>query len=118
MSWNVSAGVAGESTMKNLNCLQAADPNDELVKEIKADLSVASSVLEMTKDYMTLLQGSLDNDAPPLRKMAKLFALGATFDSLDGHYYGVAPGLRTGDLRGAAAESGNLLWFIWGSVIV
>jgi hypothetical protein len=118
MSWNVSGGAAGEKTLTTLTCLDEADPNDELVKEIKADLAVASSILEMMKDYMALLQGNLDNNAPPFLKMAKLFDLGKTFDSLDGHYYGVAPGLRTGDLHGVAAEFGNLLGLIWGSVIV
>jgi hypothetical protein len=119
MSFNVSAGVAGEnSTLTTLTCLERADPNDELVKDIKADLGAASSILEMMKDYMALLQGNLDNNAPPFRKMAKLFELGKTFETLDGHYYGVAPGLRTGDLQGVAAEFGNLLGFIWGSVIV
>jgi hypothetical protein len=119
MSFDVSAGMEGEdTTLTTLTCLEGADANDELVKEIKADLGVASSILEMIKDYMTLLQANLDNNAPPFRKMAKLFELGKTFDALDGHYYGVAPGLRTGDLSGVAAEFGNLLGFIWGSVIV
>lgn len=119
MSWNASAGAAGENTtLKTLTCLNAADPNDELVKDLKADLAVASSVLEMMKDYMALLQGNFNNDAPPFRKMAKLFDLGSAFDSLDGHYYGVAPGLRTGDLHGVAAEFGNLLGFVWSSIIV
>jgi hypothetical protein len=119
MSWNASAGATGEdTTLKTLTCLPNADPNDELVKEIKADLAVAASVLEMMKDYMALLRENFNNDAPPFRKLAKLFDLGTTFDSLDGHYYGVCPGLRTGDLQGVAAEFGNLLGFIWSSAIV
>jgi hypothetical protein len=119
MSFNVSAGVKGENTtLTTLTCLNEADPNDELVKEIRTDLAVASSILEMIRDYMALLESNLDNNAPPFRKMAKLFELGKTFDSLDGHYYGVAPGLRTGDLHGIAAEYGNLLGYIWGSAIV
>jgi hypothetical protein len=65
----------------------------------------------MIKDYMALLQNNFNNDAPPFRKLAKLFDLGETFDSLDGHYYGVCPGLRTGDLHGAAADSATS----WGS---
>src|SRR5438552_8599684 len=119
MSLNVSAGMAGEdTTLKTLTCLNNADPNDELVRDIQTDLSVASSILEMIKDYMALLQDNFNNDAPPFRKLAKLFELGETFDSLDGHYYGVCPGLRTGDLHGVAAEFGNLLGFIWSSAIV
>jgi hypothetical protein len=119
MSSNASTGAAGvDPRLTTLTCLQQADSNDELVKQIAADLSAASSILEMIKDYMTLLHGSADNNAPPLRKMAKLFELGNTFDSLDGHYYGIAPGLRTGDLHGAAAEFGNLVGFLWGEMIV
>ena len=39
MSWNAAAGAAGEdATLKTLTCLNGADPNDELVKEIKANL--------------------------------------------------------------------------------
>ena len=119
MPLDVSAGMAGEAdTLKTLTCLRGADSNDALVKEIEQDLSVASSVLEMMKDYMVLLHGNFNNDALPFQKLAKLFELGDIFDSLDGHYYGVAPGLRTGDLHGVAAEVGNLLGVIWGSVIV
>src|SRR5215831_17119843 len=115
MSSNASAGSAAvDPRLTTLTCLGQADANDELTKQIAADLSAASSILEMIKDYMTLLHGSADNNAPPLRKMAKLFDLGSTFDSLDGHYYGIAPGLRTGDLHGAAAEFGNLIGFLWG----
>jgi hypothetical protein len=118
MSWNASAGMAGEANLKKLTCLEGADENDGLVNEVKGDLAAASTVLEMIKDYMALLQDNFNNDAPPFRKLAKLFDLGATFDTLDGHYYGVCPGLRTGDLHGAAAEFGNLLGFIWSSIIL
>ena len=58
MSFNVSAGMSGEdATLTTLTCLEGADANDELVKEIKADLAAASSILEMMKDYMTLHRG-------------------------------------------------------------
>lgn len=119
MSSNASAGAAGvDPRLTTLTCLGQARPGDPLVKEIAADLAVAPSILEMIRDYMTLLHDSVDNNAPPLQKMAKLFELGSTFDSLDGHYYGVAPGLRTGDLHGAAAEFGNLVGFLWSSMVV
>jgi hypothetical protein len=104
--------------LKTLDILEDFDPNNELVKEIKADLDGASSVLEIMKDYMVQLENNLDNNALPYRKMAKLFELGKTFDRLDGHYYGVCPGLRTGDLTGVAAEYGNLMGYIWSSIVV
>jgi hypothetical protein len=36
---------------------------------------------------------------------------------MPGHHYGIAPGLRTGDLKGVAADIGNFMGFVWGSVI-
>jgi hypothetical protein len=105
-------------TFTTLTCLEGVDPNDELVNEIKADLAGASSILEMMKDYIAQVEGNLDNNARPFKKMAKLFELGKTLDELSGHYYGIAPGLRTGDLHGIAAEYGNLLGYIWGSVVL
>lgn len=110
--------TVSRDTLTKLTCLDNADPNDELVKEIRADLAGASSILEMMKDYMVHLEGNLDNNAPPFRKMAKLFEVGKAFNELSGHYYGVAPGLRTGDLTGVAAEYGNLMGYVWGSIIV
>jgi hypothetical protein len=105
-------------TLTTLTCLAGAAADDALVNEIKADVAAASSVLETMKDYMAQLEGNWNNDAAPFRKMARLFELGKVFERLDGHYYGVAPGLRTGDLRGVAAEYGNLLGYVWGSAVV
>lgn len=104
--------------LTTLTCLEGADPADELVRQIRADAGASASVLETMKDYIAQLEGNWDNDAPPFRKMAKLFELGRAFDSLDGHYYGVAPGLRTGDLQGVAAEYGNVMGYVWGSAVV
>src|SRR6266567_6903507 len=113
----MSYAIPGQ-TLKTLTCLDGINPNDELVKDIQADVAGAASILEVMKDYMAQLQDSLDNDAPPYRKLAKLFELGKTFDELEGHYYGIAPGLRTGDLQGMAAEYGNLMGYVWSSLIV
>ncbi len=104
--------------LTTLTCLDGVPAGDQLVSEIKADLAAASSILEMMKDYLEHIEGNLDNNALPFQKLARLFELGKTFDELKGHYYGVAPGLRTGDLLGIAAEYGNLLGYIWGSVVV
>jgi len=103
-------------TLTTLTCLTGKE-DDDLVKQIRNDLDGAASVLEMFKGYMNELRGSFDNDALPFRKMARLFELGATPDTMPGHHYGVAPGLRTGDLTGVAAEIANVMGFIWGSVI-
>lgn len=105
-------------TLRTLTCLENSGEEDDLVKQIKNDLVGKLSVLEVMRDYMTELEHNPDNNALPFRKIARLFELGKTFESLNGHYYGVAPGLRTGDLHGIAAEYGNLLGVVWGSVIV
>ncbi|MBV9960581.1 MAG: carboxypeptidase regulatory-like domain-containing protein, partial [Acidobacteria bacterium] len=104
--------------LTTLTCLENVGEEDDLVKQIRNDMVGKASVLEMMRDYMRDLEHSLNNDALPFRKMAKLFELGQTFESLNGHYYGVAPGLRTGDLHGVAAEYGNLMGVIWGSAVV
>jgi hypothetical protein len=102
--------------LTTLTCL-AGVTDDDLIKQIKNDLAGASSILEVFKRYMGELRGSFSNDALPFRKMARLFELGATPDRMAGHYYGIAPGLRTGDLTGVAADYGNVMGFIWRSVI-
>ncbi len=107
-----------DKTLTTLTCLENLPQEDDLVKQIRNDMVGKQSILEMMRDYMAELRLSVDNDALPYRKMARLFELGKTFDSLSGHYYGVAPGLRTGDLHGVAAEYGNLMGFVWGSTIV
>ncbi|UCE19729.1 MAG: hypothetical protein JSV84_05125 [Gemmatimonadota bacterium] len=106
-----------EETLTTLTCLWHLDAEDELGEQIKADLKGKSSILEMMKDYMAELKGELDNDAPTFRKLHRLFELGSMPENVEGHYYGVALGLRTGDLRGIAAEHGNLLGYLWGESI-
>jgi hypothetical protein len=103
-------------TLTTLTCLAGA-ADDDLVAQIKNDVSGAASILEVFKGYMTELDGSVDNNALAFRKMARLFELGATPDRMPGHHYGIAPGLRTGDLTGVAADYGNAMGFLWGSVI-
>lgn len=106
-----------QMTLSELTCLQQLDIDDDLVKQIKADLAGKSSILEMMKEYMAKLDGELDNDALPYRKLQRLFELGSTPDRMEGHHYGITVGIRTGDLRGPAADIGNLLGYIWGAAI-
>src|SRR3569623_1237686 len=100
--------------LATLTCLPAT-LDDDLAKQIRDDLAGKASVLEMFQDWANQLRDSVDNDALPFRKMARLFELGATPDRMPGHHYGVAPGLRTGDLKGAAADIGNFMGYVWGT---
>ena len=112
-----NTGISQER-LTTLTCLQNAATEDDLVKQIKTDLKGKASILEMMKTYMGSLRGEFDNDALPFRKLHRLFELGSTPDGMEGHHYGVAVGLRNGNLRGVAAEYGNLLGFLWGTAIV
>lgn len=103
-------------TLTTLTCLTGV-ADDDLVEQIRNDVSGAASILEVFKRYMAELRGSVDNNALPFRKMARLFELGATPDHMPGHHYGIAPGLRTGNLTGVAADYGNFMGFVWGTVI-
>jgi hypothetical protein len=115
MKDNISGGT--EKRLTTLTCLQNVTGKDDLVRQIEADLVGKSSILETMKGYMDSLRGELDNDALPFRKLHRLFELGSTPDRMEGHYYGVAIGLRSGNLRGVVAEYGNLLGFLWGMAI-
>ncbi|HEY4185544.1 MAG TPA: hypothetical protein VGP07_10770 [Polyangia bacterium] len=109
-------GTVSRETLTHLTCLDGA-PDDDLVKQIRNDLDGKASVLELFKEYAQELAADADNDALAFRKMARLFEAGSLPEPLLGHFYGVAPGLRTGDLRGVAAEYGNFMGVVWGSVI-
>jgi hypothetical protein len=103
--------------LRSLLCLDAAAPGDALAAEIREDLAASGSVLELMKGYMAELVGDKRNDAPALRKFAKLFELGSVPTGLLGHHYGVTLGLRTGDLEGPLADYGNLIGYVWGVAI-
>jgi hypothetical protein len=100
--------------LRTLPCLAGGD---ELVAAIRVDLAASGSVLELMKRYVEELRGVADNDAPPYRKLRRLFELGAAPEQIEGHHYGVTLGLRTGDLRGPAAQFGNVLGYLWGESV-
>lgn len=109
--------VISKETLTTLTCLDGIGVEDDLVKQIKGDIVGKSSILELMKKYMVELEAELDNNALPFRKLRRMFELGSVPDGLDGHYYGVAIPLRTGELDGIAAEYGNILGYIWGQAI-
>jgi hypothetical protein len=117
MSTAAPPATVSTALLTTLTCLDGADSKDELVRAIRGDLAGKSSLLELMKDYLGELAGTVENDALALRKLRKLFALGRVPDRVEGHHYGVTLGLRTGDLQGLAAEYGNLLGYLWGLAI-
>lgn len=111
------AALAESERFGTLTCLRAAKAGDPLAEEIGADLERSRSVLSMMKGYMADLEGCIDDNAPPFRKLGRLFGLGSAPDRIEGHHYGVAIGLRTGGLQGVAAEYGNILGVLWGAAM-
>src|SRR5262249_49015328 len=101
---------------KILTCLEGQSGQDVLLDEIRRDVQ-ASSVLDAMKSYMDQLHGKLDNNARPYQKLARLFMAGNTPTKVEGHHYGEAIGLRTGDEKGALATYGNFMGFLWGTTV-
>src|SRR5512140_302012 len=96
-----AAALLSPEALRTLPCLAG---DDELAATIRGDLGASGSVLELMKRYVDALRGDVDNDALPYRKLRRLFELGSAPERIEGHHYGVTLGLRTGDLRGAAAQ--------------
>lgn len=99
--------------LKMLSCLEGESDADPTVSAVRRDLEGKSSVLELMKSYLKELEGEPDNNAAPFTKLAKLFQCGTTPDRVEGHHYGVALGLRTGDKKDIWADYSNLLGFVW-----
>ncbi|MCP4601374.1 MAG: hypothetical protein GY847_12760 [Proteobacteria bacterium] len=122
----VEAGLADPKSIQHLDpeCQKTfttwtwrLEADDEVAAQLKDDLANHSSVLDLVKSYINELKGNADNDALPFIKLARLFELGITPDCVEGHFYGVPVGIRTGDLEGPVAEFGNMLGFLWGTTM-
>jgi hypothetical protein len=103
-----------DDALPMLSCLTGDDP---VVAGIRAELASVRSPLELMKRWIEALRGAADNDAPPYRRLRRLFELGAAPERIEGHHYGLTLGLRTGDLRGAPAHHGNVLGYLWGETV-
>lgn len=66
---------------------------------------------------MAELRTNPDNNALQLEKMAKLFEMGVTPDSMESHYYGVPLCFRTGDSSEPLSSIGNILEILWGATL-
>jgi hypothetical protein len=84
---------------------------------VQQDLTGKASILELFKQYMDELRTNLDNNAVQIEKMEKLFHLGRTPDTVEGHFYGVPVCLRTGDQAESLEPVGNILEVLWGSTL-
>jgi hypothetical protein len=99
-----------------LTCLagkEGTDPfGDEIIREV-----AETSLLGTIESYMQELRGNLDNNAPAYAKLAYLFDHGITPTRVEGHFDGVAIGLRTGDEREPFASYGNVMEMLWSTTV-
>lgn len=93
------------------------DPKDAILKQIQQDIAGMASILELLKHYMEELGTNPDNKAVQFDKMAKLFQYGVMPNEMEGHFYGVALCLKTGDQEGSLASIGNILQVLWGATL-
>lgn len=93
------------------------DPREPVLEQIQQDLGGKASILELFRQYMDELRTNPDNNAVQIVKMARLFQLGLTPDTVEGHFYGVPVCMRTGDQEGGLASVGNILEILWGATL-
>jgi hypothetical protein len=94
-----------------------APKGDSLFTDIQRDLAPKASLLDLLADYMRSLRKSSDNLAPAFLKMAKLFSLGLTPKEVQGHFYGVALGLRVSPEKRTLAHLDNIVGLLWGATL-
>ena len=93
------------------------DASNPVVKTLTEDLAKSSSVLELMKKYLEQLNRDPSPSGPCFQKLEKLFDLGRTPESLDGHFYGVPIGIKSGDLGAPLHSYGNFLGWLWGKTL-
>ena len=97
--------------------LRTEGDEDPLLREIHRDMQGKSSPLELMSQYLSEIRASLSNEPRVYQKLGKLFEKGRAPERLEGHFYGVTLGIRTGDLKGAFGARANLLNFLWGTLL-
>ncbi len=97
--------------------LRSEGAEDPLLSEVERDLQGKSSPLELVSQYMNEIRGGLVNDPKVFQKLGKLFEKAPAPERLEGHYYGVTLGIRTGNLKGAFGARANVLNFLWGTLL-
>jgi hypothetical protein len=95
----------------------APPKGDAAFAAIEKDLESKATLLELLATYMRSLRQSADNQAPAFQKMATLFSLGLTPNTVEGHHYGVALGLRVTPKRHALSHLDNIIGLLWGATL-
>lgn len=92
-------------------------PDRDLFGAVLDDLRGKATILELLKSYMEQVKESPDNLSVPFRKMELLFRLGLTQEQMNGHYYGIALGLRMTGEAGPLSQVNNAVGLLWGHTL-
>ena len=101
--------MAALNFFNEIDIKEGADP---LLTEIYHDMKDKSSPLELFDSYLKETKGTLKNNPHTYAKLAKLFENGKSAENVEGHFYGVTIGLRTGIFKRC-----NILNFLWGKLL-
>ena len=93
------------------------DASEPIVETLTEDLAQSSSVLELMKNYLEQLNQDPSPSGPCFEKLEKLFDLGRAPESMDGHFYGVPIGIKSGGLGASLENYGNFLGWLWGRTL-
>lgn len=110
----ITPGATGK--FRTLTCLAGKEGTEPLADEVIREVA-ETSLLDTMNSYMQELHGNLDNNAPACAKLAYLFDHGITPTRVEGHFDGVAVGLRTGDEREPFASYGNFMGMLWSTTV-
>lgn len=104
-----------EIELKAWSMRDDGDLDNSLLGEVYKDLEPCGSILELFHGYKRHLDRGAGNDDPVYRKLDALFDVGRTPEVVQGHFYGIALGIRVGCLPESMDPFGNLLGQIWGA---
>lgn len=97
--------------LKFFNEIDIKEGAGPLLTEIYHDMKDKSSPLELFSGYLQETKRTLKNNPHTYNKLATLFEKGRTPEKVEGHFYGVTMGLRTGNIKS------NILNFLWGCLL-
>ena len=79
--------------------LRTEGDQDPLLSEVQRELQSKSSPLELMSQYLEEIRGSTESQPRVFQKLEKLFENGRTPERLEGHFYGVTLGIRSGEIQ-------------------
>lgn len=99
------------SALKFFNEIGIKEGAGPLLTEICHDMKDKLSPLELFSSYLKEAKGTLKNNPHTYNKLATFYEKGRIPEKVEGHFYGVTMGLRTGNIKF------NILNFLWGRLL-